>query len=469
MHDLIEQTKDWARDQVADAEFGNVLRAVRCESMLRRIAQRPAGRLTEVFEDPAELQAAYKFVEGEVRPEAIIETFAAATLRRAEGLPFVFVPIDGTSLTLTDRGGRKDFGSVGARKFPTRGLKVIDAIGLDPDGVPLGLLDLHVWARGNRASTSKRARRRRGETETRHWAEVIEKVGERAAKADVVPWFVMDREADATVILRAIEKTAGFFTVRVSQKQRRTVGGRAAGSVLKAMARRPVAGVHLVDVPKGPKRSARVARLDVSWGELTLALHEHHTRPSELPTHVVWVRERKAPRGEEPLDWMLYTNHPVKTYADAIAVVESYCHRWRIEDFHRSWKSGHCRVEETQLRQRDHVVRWAAMLATVALRVERLKHLARTRPNEPATIGLTEMEIAALKDAKRTRFRKRTDSIADEMPTISTAVLWIAQFGGFHGRGYSTPGAVTLGRGLERLLVYAAGFEQGVKMARKLG
>jgi Transposase DDE domain/Transposase DNA-binding len=469
MLNAISDTREWAEDQLASAEFGNVVRARRCAAMLRRAAEHPCGRLTEVFDKGAELEGAYRFVEGQVRPEAIIDAFANATLRGASGLPYVLAVLDGTSLTLTDRGGKKDFGSIGPRRFPTRGLKVIDTIGISPDGVPLGLLDLHFWTRGAKADASKRARRQRGETETQHFREAIDRVAARAVASQVQPWFVIDREGDAAVILRAIDRVSGIFTVRVSQRARRCVAGKQSGSVLQAMARRPVAGTHFVDVPRNAKHQARTAAMDVRWGRVELDLHEHGVRRSRLPTYVVWVRERRAPRGQERLDWMLYTNRDISTYADAIAVVESYCHRWRVEEFHRSWKRGHCRVEDTQLRQRDHVVRWATMLATVALRVERLKHLARTRPDEPATIGLSEIEVEALRVAKRERFTKRTETVGDEMPTISTAVLWIGQFGGFHGRGTAKPGSTTLGRGLERLLVFAAGFERGVKMARKRG
>lgn len=464
---MSETAKDWAREQVAAADFGNVLRDRRCELMLRRTAEGPAGRLTEVFEDPAELQAAYKFVEGSVAPAAIAASFADATLRGTHEGGVVYAVVDGTSLSLTDRAKSKDFGSVGKREFPTRGLKVIDTIGLDFDGTPRGLLDFQVWSRGAKAEASKRARRRHGDTETKHWVEAIDCVSDRARKADVVPWFLIDREGDAAAILGAVQRADGFFTIRVSQKQRCCFDGSTRSSVLQRMARRPVLGLHFVDVPKGPHRRARVATLEVRIGRLTLDLHEHGARRSTMDVLVVWARERRPPRGEEPLDWMLFTNRAVETYLDAVAIIESYCHRWRIEDFHRTWKRGRCRVEDTQLRKRDHVVRWALMLAAVALRIERLKFLARTRPDEPATIGLKPIEIEALKSAKRTRFLKRTETVGDEMPTIATAVRWIGQFGGFQGRGPAMPGSVTLGRGLEKLLVYAEGFEKGVKEARK--
>lgn len=463
-------TKNWARDLLQDADFGHRTRSDRCVRMLRRMAERPAGRVTEVFEEPSEREAAYRFVEGAVRPVAMVDAFSAATLRSESPREFMYAVVDGTSLSLTDQAKKKGFGSVGKRSLPTRGLKVIDAIGVDADGTPQGLLDLHVWARGAKAAASKWTRRRRGCTETQHWVEVIDRVAQRARSARVKPWFVIDREGDASVILRAVARAGGFFTVRVSQRKRRCLDGLVLGaSVIQALGRRPVCGSHIVHVPKGKSRPPRTAALDVRFARITLKLHERRVRRADLETFVVWARERRTPRGQEPLDWMLFTNHPVASFAAAKKIISSYCHRWRIEDFHRAWKRGHCHVEDSQLRQSDHVVRWATMLAAVAARVERLKFLARTQPDEPATAALSPIEIDALREAKRTRFSKRTETISDDMPTVATAIRWIAQFGGFVDRPGVHPGSVTLGRGLERLLVYAQGFALGMKVARKRG
>lgn len=53
---LIEDTRDWCREQFASAEFGNVSRARRAAVMLRRALERPAGRLTDAFSHGAEQQ-----------------------------------------------------------------------------------------------------------------------------------------------------------------------------------------------------------------------------------------------------------------------------------------------------------------------------------------------------------------------------------------------------------------------------
>src|SRR4051812_29833350 len=101
----------WASEQLRSAKFGHGARVKRAIEMLARSAQSPAGRLSDVFRTPADLQAAYDFVEGDVRPEAITTAFAEATIRTIGEATTCYVPIDGSSLTLTDRTGKKGFGS----------------------------------------------------------------------------------------------------------------------------------------------------------------------------------------------------------------------------------------------------------------------------------------------------------------------------------------------------------------------
>src|SRR5262249_3724904 len=153
------------------------------------------------------------------------------------------------------------------------------------------------------------ARRRRGCTETQHWVEVIDRVAERARRAQTTPWFVIDREGDASVILRAVARSEGFLTVRVCQRERRclSTGGASVGQIL---GRRPIGGTHVVHVPRTENRRARVAELDVRFARVVLRLHERGVRSSPLETFVVWARERRPPRGQARLDWMLFTNQP---------------------------------------------------------------------------------------------------------------------------------------------------------------
>lgn len=458
--DLTTDDRTWAFEQFASADFGDVRRRARAELMVRRVVASPSGRLSEVFRCNAELQGAYDFVEGVVPPAAIMESIAAATCAQI-GQERVFVLIDGTSLTLTDRNASKGFGAIGARGL-VRGLKVVDALAVSEEGVPIGLVNLHWWARRKAASKSRYWRRREKLTETHDWLAAIETTARhlKSHAPSSSPCFVIDREGDCAAILRAVAREEGFrYIVRAAQ-DRRLAGKRRR---LRAhLGRQHIVGTRTVDVPAGPGRSARVAVLDVRSARVVLDLPDRTSAAANgrmnFETNVVWAVERRPPRGEKGLDWLLITNEPVTDLKAANQVLDGYCLRWRVEDFHKTWKSGRCNVERTQLRTKEHVIRWATLLATVATRVEQLKHLARTTPDAPASLVLSAIEIEALKAAKH-EYKSRTEVIPEGMPTIGLAVRWIADLGGFTGKSSGgPPGSITIARGLEYLGPWTAGF-----------
>lgn len=169
---------------------------------------------------------------------------------------------------------------------------------------------------------------------------------------------------------------------------------------------------------------------------------------------LVEVREvNTTPRGEEPLHWRLWTNYPVRSFEDAKLVIDNYAKRWRIEDFHKTWKSGACNVEACQLRSAEAATKWATLMASVAARIERLKHRSRTEPGLPASVELSEHEIQALLFFKR-KYKKKTETIPNDMPTLSQAVTWLAEIGGYMGPRVTggPPGSITIRRGLEHIL-----------------
>jgi hypothetical protein len=47
-------------------------------------------------------------------------------------------------------------------------------------------------------------------------------------------------------------------------------------------------------------------------------------QPELLPVVGIWVREdRTTPRGEKPIEWLLWTNHPVQNAADVAEVIRN--------------------------------------------------------------------------------------------------------------------------------------------------
>jgi hypothetical protein len=468
----------WAVEEFGAAQLGDARRRARLITMATRVAQNPGGHVSSVFRRSAERQGAYDFLESKhVVAEAILTAAVDATNRRAADFPFVFVPLDGTSLNLADLARAKDFGSVGSRERGARGLKVVDAIALAPDGTPLGIATMKWWARGQRASRN-RGLRPAAEKELQHWLDAVEAVTDSMKRVapDTRAWFQIDREGDAQYLLEKLAASGGLFTVR-SQSDRKlsTTGTVLPGAgrhpekrrryLRPYMYRRPPVAHELLEVPARGDQPARLACVVIRTASVVLHMCEKLTsKHRTLPLNIVWVceygrgeraRSRSGKTTSRALDWMLMTNHSIDTLEDIRAVVHGYTQRWRIEDFHRAWKKGACNVETSQLRAREHVVKWATVLAAVAIRAERLKHLSREQPHAPATTELSPREVEALILLKR-RYRKKNEEIGDQTPDLETATRWIAELGGYTGRASGgPPGTTTIARGLAHLHIAA--------------
>jgi hypothetical protein len=461
----VQSTRDWAFEEFRNCGVADARWRRRLVEMASRAARRPAGRVTETFSDDAQRQGAYGLLESDaVAPEQVASAmFRASALRSAEH-PFVFCPVDGTSLRLVDRSRSKDFGSVGSHSKGARGLKVMNAMVLSPDGVPLGLSAQKWWTRPHRRRRKHRDRLPPERKETGHWLEVMQQT--RQLMADHAPstrcWFQLDREGDAWPMLTEAGLAGHWFTIRSGRNRRvRSANGR--GCKLRSLlAKQPVLTRAKLQVRAAPNRQARTAALEIRACTTTLDLRDKRTeRRFAMTINVVQIRERHStPSGEKPIVWTLLTNHPIVTAQDISDVVFGYSMRWRIEELHRSWKSGACRVEQTQLRSTSAVIKWATILIAVAARIERIKQLSREQPERPATDEFSPVEIRAVallrfgKSAK-TRVPKGT------VPSIEQVTLWIAQIGGYTGRASSggPPGSITLARGLKDVRAAAQALE----------
>jgi transposase-like protein/DDE family transposase len=454
----------WAREEFGKAQLGDVRRTRRLVAMATRAAGRSSGKVSAVFDRAREREGAYDFLESpHVEAAALANSvFATSCERIGAGAEHVYVSVDGSCLTLTDEREEK-FGPVGSPNKPTRGLLVMSAFAVAGDGVPIGLIDQFFWTRPpfEKLTTAERRERNRrrvfDDKETAHYLTAAKNAAARLEQQGVRPWFVIDRDGDNRGILLGLHRLRCLFTVRA--KWDRRVWPRNSGSVHEALDEEPALGTFDVEIGRTGQRAARRATLEVRASQVTLRFVADCVQPTDgLRLYAVRIREVNAPG--EPLEWLLYTNVPVFSAEHAKAILDSYRARWRIEEFHRTWKQGHCNVEQAQLRSSDAMIKWATILAAVATRIERLKYLSRETPDVPASRELSEEEIEALRLDQRRRKGKRRK--LPSMPTIVQATEWIGELGGWIGPRNGRPGATTLARGLERLGYLI----EGIRIAR---
>ena len=94
----------------------------------------------------------------------------------------------------------------------------------------------------------------------------------------------------------------------------------------------------------------------------------------EHQLNVVYAQESSSIQEHEKLSWLLLTSEPIDTLQQQLHVIDIYTTRWRIEDFHKAWKTG-AGVERLRMASADNLERSASILAFVGVRLLQLREV----------------------------------------------------------------------------------------------
>lgn len=445
-------SETWAREEFGGADLGDSRRTRRLVQIASALAERPGGVVTRVMLRADEREGAFRFIENtRVEVDAIAGASHLATARRLADETEVVVAMDQASLTITDRTGKPGFGRVGASPAMGRGFQVMTALAMRRSGVTAGILGQQWWVRQEKSPDYRKDRRPAEQRESDLWRRTVLQVEQAlaAASPNTRAWYQLDRGADCAAVLTLAVDSNLRLTVR-SAYNRALSDGR---HLHTSMRRSRVLGSYSLRIPRTAKRSPRSATIALRAAPVKLSLSDPKGRPlRDLKLWSVHVRERRPPSGQQGLEWWLLTTQPIVTFEDALLVVRNYTARWRVEEFHKAWKSGVCHIESSQLRSADTFKRWATISAAVAARSERLKFVSRTEPDRAAIDELSRDEI----DAAILLSRHPGYARGDEL-TLAQAVRLIADLGGYTGKSSGgPPGTRVIQRGLDRVLAGAA-------------
>lgn len=469
----------WGSKEFGHAQLGHGARTKRLVQMVDRAMEQPQGSIAKTYREDKEREGAYRFIES--------KAFTAAGLERARGIACARrlqdcgglcpVAVDQTSVRMHDRKRQRGGGAVGNRKHRARGLQVITALAMDPEGCPQGVLSQTRWARSEKRgpvrkpgsqSRKKKDRRPAAERESRYWLPVIEQAVElaqqHAPRARL--WAQLDQGADFHGVYTAAADNSLTVTVRACH-QRKIYSASGRPGLLKDWLKTLPRGYRTdIELPRRDGRPPRLAKLAVRYGQANVEFKTSRSTCRVLPLYYVEVRELwPAASVKEPLHWLLATTYPVHNREDAQQVIRAYKLRWRIEELHRAWKSGACNVEKAQLQSREAFERWAIITSSMAARVEQLKHLSRHSPQAPSSSLLSQEEIDAM-IAVRHLFtvKAKPPYRPGDDPPIAEMTRWIASLGGHKSGPGRVPGTVVLTRGMEALQAFVI----GIRAARQL-
>ena len=271
---------------------------------------------------------------------------------------------------------------------------------------------------------------------------------------------VMDREADFFELFDEQRRVGGGVDVLVRAKQDRRLG-EGVSKLFATLRNAPADGYVEIEIDRLserrkssrkqalPARSARVARAEVHYRELTLPATVEGLEPVAL--WAVHVRESAPLEGEKPLEWFLLTSVRVECVESAVELIGYYLRRWRVEHFFRVLKSG-CRAEHLGFHSAERLQRALTIQAVIAWRVMLMTLLAREVPQFDAQLMFTDMELHFLTDhAAHAALLAPCD--------LAGAVRLVAILGGYQNRKHDPPpGHQLMWRGYEHMSSATLGY-----------
>jgi hypothetical protein len=347
------------------------------------------------------------------------------------------------------------------------GLFLHPTLAIDAEnGHCLGLVGAQVYVRHEGATVDRRQRSIE-EKESFRWLKGVKTADQVLTKAAHVT-HVEDREGDIYEQFALPRADHSDLLIRTSQDRKLTDGK----MLFAAMSAMPVVHRFRLTLRAQPgKRKARTAKLELRFGEVTIARPAHlsvHAAPPQVTLRVVDVCEYDVPPGEKPIHWRLSTTHEVKDIDAAMQIVGWYRLRWNIEQLFWTMKSQGFDIESSQLETADALMKLAIVTARTACRVMRLVR-ARDGQVPQSARDLFDPGQIELLAALQLQLEGRTARQKNPHPpeTLAWAAWVIARLGGWKGYSKSEgpPGNLIIRRGLAEFDRIWHGYTLGKKCA----
>ena len=463
---MIAIKNSFGQRHFGELDLGDVRRSRRLASLVDTMCRHPGGTLPDKLKEPKDLRAFYNLMNrDEVTHECLMKGHADETRRVIASLPAGTVTLvlhDATELDYTSKRSLSDqLGQIGQGTH--RGYICHNSLAVTAGGETLGLVSqvLHHRADVPEHETIKE-RRERESRESRLWTQGVKAGGPAPAGIRCVD--VSDSLSD-TFEYMAHEVTYGRQFVLRSREDRRlaepTNGEKYLYDAVRSLASM---GERSVAVLPSPKREGRAVKMHVSHAAVTLnmpdkKLGDYANKPLKMWMVRVW--EKKTPKDEDPLEWILLTNVPVETLADAQERIDWYERRVIVEEFHKGMKTG-CGIETMQFEKIERLEPAIAVLSAMTTQLLRMRDAARAADAD--TRPATEVVGAEYVEVLVSHYGKRMNAA----PSIKQFFQHVARLGGHQNRkcdGF--PGWLTTWRGWMKLECMVDGYRAAHKRSGK--
>lgn len=438
----IHNVTDWAHSMFGAAQIGDKRRTERLVDIASRFAANTGRSAAYACNGQGSLvEGTYRFIRNEkidasAFRRAAFDTTAAQVIERDE----VWLMEDTTSLSFK-HGVATKLGKLGKTTDKARGWWAHNSFMIDAaTGSTLGLVHQEWWMRPDEADDTT-------EPESGKWAAASASVRRRFGDQMSKVITVCDREADIFAYLKEKTEKGERFVVRA--KHHRKIE-QADTRLFSHLATQPELGRYRLDIPQKGMVDSKGARKNRKARTAELSLHASpvtfNQGSKQLTLNAVFAQEKNTVNEEASLCWLLLTSEPVETYKQAMKIIYIYTQRWRVEDYHKAWKTG-AGAERQRMTEPENLERMVSILAFVAvrlmqlrecltfaaqLRARGLKEQAEAIESQPCTNVLTQDEWRILYLNANKRGGRYPKKLPKEVPTLKWAYQAIAKLGGFY-------------------------------------
>ena len=460
-----KSNQEWAEALFANAELGDDRRTKRLVRVAQEMSASVDHSIHAASGNPASIEAAYRFIRNQaISHEAIANAGYQYTDKLVAQRPKVLAIQDTTGLSyrhsVCDELGEVNSSNAKRNSAKGRTIYAHSTLMLDAESEQvLGLSNQYYWHREakNNAPTHILQERPLEAKESYKWQRSVETLAERLpSMSNIID--VCDREADIYDYLAYQCSKLHRFIVRASDFRRLKGEQEKLDEFAEQQA---TIGSYEVKIQQRGGRKSRVAKVALMTGKVTLRKPQRAVAQNSVAVNLVYCKEIDPVENQEPLKWLLYTTEPVNTTEEARKVVRYYELRWRVEEFHKTWKTDGTRVEGLRMQAKDNLLRAATIKAFIAVRLMQLRDLVR--PDDPNSAADTPCDCFLSTTSWKILWKKveKAKAIPASAPSLRWSYYALGKLGNWKDTARTgRVGIKALWEGWETLMMLVESYEE---------
>lgn len=372
----VEDAAAWSAAVFGSVDLGDKRLTKRLIQIGKQLSSLPGCSLSASCEgQEVLLEGSYRFLRNKrISATHIANGGYQVTSLLSQSIPTLLVIEDTTTLSYSHQ-VKEVLGDLGGHKEKSsRGFHVHTTLLMDAENEKtIGLIAQNRWCRAveERGKKVHRRVRQYSEKESYQWEKNTLELESRLGTKMTDVISVCDREADIFEYIQYKLDHEKRFIVRASHNRKLEQGE---GYLFQHLSNATALGNYTIEVAQKKGRKKRQVMLELKALTVTFSPADRRAKDRQLKPITVnlVIAKEQGSIENEALEWILLTSEPVTSFACARKVTRYYEMRWRIEDFHKAWKSG-ARVEEQRMQSIDHLEKMIVILSFVAIRLLQLK------------------------------------------------------------------------------------------------